>query len=716
MDVICSKSFMTVRMIFSSPFNGLIYSRGKFDEKNCMYVNPNSAITSTSFDIYYDLCGTVNDINGRYYENTIIIQHGPDILGPNDQTKRIRCEWHDVYQTSITEPGVRVSDPEPVVMNFHGDNIDCWMEILEGKSPWSRKLNGIVTLGSPMTLVVAMRDKSNQFDMRVKTCYAHDGHKKPIYLTDEFGCVQRTSLMSQFKKVKDVTGRATVMCYSHFNAFKFPDSIDVYMQCTVEICRFGCPNSCGDEDDDDFPNYEDLREPPKTHNLRDHKINNFDIKIRDILEKKLRDIYVQRLKRLKDKRLRDLRNKRLKDLRDKTKNHDIKFKDLDEDLLKGLRNYDWKTSQESQTTNDESLKQIHESRLKDLQEQILNELTRNEINAFILHQNGDENRENQNNAWNDNGGDIPFRDEESNVKPLTFLTPSSSEKSTNLPVKLQSRIQPDNRTVKEIEVFGSISVPTRDDSELNNGDVITGVKSRPTLSPELTSFSTEQISSDLQMNRQAISRNHETSEPLTSDAYVQSESRPTSRHVIPVSPEFARWLRTANGNGRGGSLFKRTPRVKLSLVSKTGRILMRKYFYPISPMPVFPPPPPLTTTRNKRGRKVRFRTKRSTDEIGISRNFKVVSPEDLAFDPSTIKRDIYEGRIITKSYSFCFTTPGVIGVLCFLILITICSMTAAGWLYFQYYSRIKCNKNNGEPKKTYDTIPGVKSQDSEEQK
>lgn len=34
------------------------------------------------------------------------------------------------------------------------------------------------------------------------------------------------------------------MSYAFFHAFKFPDSLQVYIRCKVEICRHGCPEHC----------------------------------------------------------------------------------------------------------------------------------------------------------------------------------------------------------------------------------------------------------------------------------------------------------------------------------------------------------------------------------------------------------------------------------------------------------------------------------------
>lgn len=121
-----------------------------------------------------------------------------------------------------------------------------------------------------MTMVLAIKDDDNKFDMMVRNCVAHDGQRAPIQLVDQFGCITRPKLMSPFTKINNFGASATVLSYAHFQAFKFPDSMEVHFQCTIQICRHQCPEQCtqpgqagytgigksglpapGDRDDDD---------------------------------------------------------------------------------------------------------------------------------------------------------------------------------------------------------------------------------------------------------------------------------------------------------------------------------------------------------------------------------------------------------------------------------------------------------------------------------
>ncbi|XP_015787114.1 myb-like protein I [Tetranychus urticae] len=245
LDVICGKDHMTVRAEFAGPFHGIVASKGTYGQDNCVYIKPYSGVTHATFKVYYDQCGTKPDLQGRYYENTVVIQYGTDIIEAWDEAKRLRCEWFEAYEKPATfRPAIPVADLDVVEMNFQGDDIDCWMEIQEGKGPWGREVSRIVPVGQPMTIVIAINDYGGEFDMRVKSCFAHDGIKPPIHLTDEHGCVLRPKMLTKFEKVKDPNGKATVISYSHFYAFKFPDSMNVQIQCTVEVCRHGCPNAC----------------------------------------------------------------------------------------------------------------------------------------------------------------------------------------------------------------------------------------------------------------------------------------------------------------------------------------------------------------------------------------------------------------------------------------------------------------------------------------
>ncbi|KAL3216580.1 hypothetical protein MRX96_032907 [Rhipicephalus microplus] len=271
-EVACGKRHMRVQLQFSAPFNGIVFSKGHHGQPECVYVGPRSGITAANFDVFYDRCGTKPDHHGSFYENTIVVQYGVDIIEAWDEAKRLRCEWHDAYEKSaLRTPSIQLADLDVQELNFQGDSVGCWMEIQEGKGPWAKQVSSIVPLGSPLTMVIAINDRDKQFDMRVKSCAAHDGLRGPIQLTDDRGCVLRPKMLTAFMKVRDFSGKASVVAFSHFYAFKFPDTIEVQIQCVVEICRHGCPDDCprtraGGGGDLPPPNHlEEGPPPPELH-------------------------------------------------------------------------------------------------------------------------------------------------------------------------------------------------------------------------------------------------------------------------------------------------------------------------------------------------------------------------------------------------------------------------------------------------------------------
>lgn len=243
------------------------------DNKGCIHLPAGSGVTTVNFDIHMGKCGmqrsdasssmgaggmitdgsqssdslqSHNNNNGQqphgiYIENTIIIQYDSQVQEIYDQARKLRCTWYDYYEKSVTFRPYEVDMLDAVTANFLGDNIQCWMQIQVGKGPWSSEVAGLVKIGQTMTMVLAIKDDENRFDMLVRNCVAHDGKHAPIQLVDEYGCVARPKIMGQFQKVRNFGPQATVVSYAHFQAFKFPDSMSVHFQCVIQVCRYECP-------------------------------------------------------------------------------------------------------------------------------------------------------------------------------------------------------------------------------------------------------------------------------------------------------------------------------------------------------------------------------------------------------------------------------------------------------------------------------------------
>merc|ERR1712106_21319 len=255
-QVRCEKTSVRVNVKFDRPFYGMVFSKGYYSDPNCVHLTSGSGTITASFEIFLNTCGMSSSGNtetygqpnpaGSYVENTIIIQYDPLVQEVWDQARKLRCTWYDYYEKSVTFRPFQVDMINAVTANFLGDNLQCWMQIQVGKGPWSSEVSGIVKIGQTMTMVLGIKDDENKFDMLVRNCVAHDGKRAPIQLVDELGCVTRPKIMSNFQKIKNFGSSASVVSYAFFQAFKFPDSMNVHFQCVIQVCRYNCPDPvCG---------------------------------------------------------------------------------------------------------------------------------------------------------------------------------------------------------------------------------------------------------------------------------------------------------------------------------------------------------------------------------------------------------------------------------------------------------------------------------------
>lgn len=249
LDVKCEKNLMKVYIGFDKPFYGIVFSKGHYSNVHCVHLPAGLGRTSAHFEIGIHACGTSGNTenglygygaesgSGTFFENIIVIQYDPQVQEVWDQARKLRCTWHDQYEKSVTFRPFPVDMLDVVRTDFAGDNVGCWMQIQVGKGPWASEVSGLVKIGQTMTMVLAIKDDDSKFDMLVRNCMAHDGKRAPIQLVDQKGCVTRPKLMSRFTKIKNFGASASVLSYAHFQAFKFPDSMEVHFQCTIQICR-----------------------------------------------------------------------------------------------------------------------------------------------------------------------------------------------------------------------------------------------------------------------------------------------------------------------------------------------------------------------------------------------------------------------------------------------------------------------------------------------
>ncbi|CAG5054935.1 unnamed protein product [Parnassius apollo] len=241
----CGKEMMTINIEFNKVYNGIIYSQDHYSNPECVYVRENSNQIKYSFTVSLNTCGTrfFSDFENEgqaYLENVLVLQNEPGIQEVWDHIRRVRCLWEGNLTKQLVS-SLSVGMLNQITSNFSGDTAMARLDIQTGKGPFAPEANGLVKIGETMTLVVSVTGDAG-FDIFVRECIARDsGNRHVVPLTDSNGCVLKPKLFGAFQKTRDTgnTG-ASIIAYAYFNAFKFPDEMDLIIQCEVELCKTNC--------------------------------------------------------------------------------------------------------------------------------------------------------------------------------------------------------------------------------------------------------------------------------------------------------------------------------------------------------------------------------------------------------------------------------------------------------------------------------------------
>ncbi|XP_022124881.2 uncharacterized protein LOC110999900 isoform X4 [Pieris rapae] len=244
-SVDCGKEMMTINIEFNKPYNGIIYSQDHFKDPDCIYVRENSNQAKYSFTVSLNTCGTrfFSDFENEgqaYLENVLVLQNEPGIQEVWDHIRRVRCLWEGNLTKQLVS-SLSVGMLNQITSNFSGDTAMARLDIQAGRGPFAPEANGLIKIGETMTLVVSVTGDAG-FDIFVRECVARDADNNYVVpLTDSNGCVLKPKLFGAFQKTRETgnTG-ASIIAYAFFKAFKFPDEMDLIIQCEVELCKTDC--------------------------------------------------------------------------------------------------------------------------------------------------------------------------------------------------------------------------------------------------------------------------------------------------------------------------------------------------------------------------------------------------------------------------------------------------------------------------------------------
>ncbi|XP_063851571.1 uncharacterized protein LOC135094959 [Scylla paramamosain] len=256
LDVACNPDYLTVTLAFDNVFSGIVYAKGHYSEAECVYLHPGEGVGAAGrgaeFVVRAGRCGAqlVEPLEAPpYLETVLVIQNQPGIQEVWDSARGVRC----VFEAGLAARSMgsrRVSaalnvdllDQKMVTFSAH-TTASANLDVQVGRGPFARSAAGMVRIGELMTMVVGVEGPDNT-DVQVRECVARDGSGRSSYtLTDKEGCVlgSRRKVLGPWQKTRNTgKGEMPVMAYSHFQAFKFPDENDVYLECEVDLCVEAC--------------------------------------------------------------------------------------------------------------------------------------------------------------------------------------------------------------------------------------------------------------------------------------------------------------------------------------------------------------------------------------------------------------------------------------------------------------------------------------------
>jgi hypothetical protein len=227
-------------------------------------VGANSNVARFSFVVPMQGCGTNNDADGgmKIASNVIVIQNDAVVQEIWDSAQKLNCRWTDRVTKTVSVRPLTIDMLEAVEAKFtdaKDDAVEVWMDLQKGKWPTSKSIDSAVRIGEQLSLVVGINDPSAEMDLQVRDCYAHstpelvDPTAFRVQLTDAQGCVMKAKLLGPFAKDRATTGpyAGSLVKWSAVSAFSFPDNMQVFTSCNVEICKGACePNPCQPEEND----------------------------------------------------------------------------------------------------------------------------------------------------------------------------------------------------------------------------------------------------------------------------------------------------------------------------------------------------------------------------------------------------------------------------------------------------------------------------------
>ncbi|RWS11179.1 uncharacterized protein B4U79_00051 [Dinothrombium tinctorium] len=182
-NVVCTHNALVTTVTFPQSFHGIVYARGY--SQDCAVSGNGTKTIKFKSDVHK--CGIkVLDVNGfKEFELYLYVQHDPSIQQSNDERILVRCAPQEIHVSGAFGRRNDNGENKPNVKNVNGDNrilvktmsnhqlaestvdsIECWMDIMKGRLPFLKAINGFVDIGEDVTVLIKIKNICKITDLK----------------------------------------------------------------------------------------------------------------------------------------------------------------------------------------------------------------------------------------------------------------------------------------------------------------------------------------------------------------------------------------------------------------------------------------------------------------------------------------------------------------------------------------------------------------------
>jgi hypothetical protein len=227
-EIECGPTSITVNFNTRNPFEGHVYVKGLFDQKECRSDEHGRQVAG--IELPFDSCNVARtrslNPKGVFVSTTIVISFHPQFVTKVDRAYRVQCFYMEADKTVSAQ--LEVSDLTTAFQTQVVPMPVCKYEILEG-GPSGQPIQ-FATIGQQVYHKwTCDSETTDTFCAVVHSCTVDDGNGDTIQILNEEGCALDKFLLNNLEYPTDL------MAGQEAHVYKYADRSQLFYQCQISI-------------------------------------------------------------------------------------------------------------------------------------------------------------------------------------------------------------------------------------------------------------------------------------------------------------------------------------------------------------------------------------------------------------------------------------------------------------------------------------------------